>query len=98
MAADVSTGTSEQVVHESLVALGGGLEPLWREAAEQLRESPPSSAERARWGVAAARLTEALSSLEHFAGVLDPTLGRRDWASRRPSRTYLPEPRVPSSH
>jgi hypothetical protein len=97
MAADVSTGTSEQVVRRSLLALSGGLEPLWREAAEHLRDSPPRSVERTRWGVAATRLTQALTSIEGYAGALDPSLGRRDWASRRPSRVHLPPQRLPLS-
>jgi hypothetical protein len=96
MAPDVSTRTSDEVVRRSLISLSGRLEPLWREAAEQLRHSPPRSADRQRWVDAAARLTDALSRLEDYASATEPTLGRRDWTTRRPTRAHLPPPRRPS--
>jgi hypothetical protein len=97
MAANVSTSTSESVVRLSLISLSGHLEPLWREAAQRLRDSPPRSAERQRWGDASARLTDALRTLEVYAGTMDATLGRRDWTSRRPNRVHVPPPRLPSA-
>lgn len=96
MAANVSMRAADDVVRVSLLSLSGRLEALWREAAEHRRDIPSRSADRERWDVAADRLTEALRSLERYAGALDPTLGRRDWASRRPASRYLPPPRVPS--
>jgi hypothetical protein len=97
MAPDVSTRTSNEVVRRSLISLSGHLEPLWREAGFRLRDLPARSADRARWDTAAARLTDALRSLEDYAGAVDPTLGRRDWTTRRPSRVHLPPQRVPSA-
>jgi hypothetical protein len=95
--AEVTTGITSDVVRGSLVCLSGGLEPLWREAAEQLAGSPPRSPQRERWGEAAQRLTLALSSLERYAHGLDPTLGRRDWTARQPSPLRLPSQRAATS-
>jgi hypothetical protein len=97
VATDLSAGTSDTVVHGCLLSLSGRLESLWREAAERLQDSPPQSVERERWGVAAARLTDALSTLERYAGGMDRTLGRRDWVARRPTLYGVPTTRVPST-
>jgi hypothetical protein len=97
VATDLSASTSDTVVRGSLLSLSGRLESLWREAAERLQDSPPQSVERERWGVASALLTDALSTLERYAGVVDQSLGRRDWAARRPTLYGVPGTRVPSA-
>ena len=84
MATEVRTGTSDDEVRLSLLTLSARLESEWRAASERLLDSPPDSVERQRWDTAIRRLTDALASLEGYARGLDTTLGRRDWAARRP--------------
>ena len=93
MATELATGTTVQSVRPSLVAASARLEAEWRAAAECLMHSPPGSAERQRWATAVRRLTDALTSLEGYARRLDGTLGRRDWAARRPGLYGVPAPR-----
>ncbi|MGH8894187.1 MAG: hypothetical protein ACRDWY_12935 [Actinomycetes bacterium] len=79
----IATSTAESV-RLALLSLSSRLESLWREAWESARETPPQTVGRVRWAVAAHRLEEAIGELERYARRMDPTLGRRDWGSRRP--------------
>ena len=90
MATDVWTRTSDRDVRLSLITLSARLESEWRTAAERLLGSLPDSDERQRWDTALARLTDALACLEGYASGLDTTLGRRDWAARRPRLYQVP--------
>ena len=95
MATDVQTRTSNDDVRLSLLTLSARLESEWRAASERLLNSLPDSAERTRWDTAVARLTDALASLERYARDLDTTLGRRDWAARRPRLYGVPSQHLP---
>jgi hypothetical protein len=90
MATEAWSGTTDDHVRLSLLTLSARLESEWRAAAERLLGSLPDSEERQRWDTALARLTDALASLEGYAGGLDTTLGRRDWAARRPRLYQVP--------
>ncbi len=96
MATEVWTKTSDDAVHLSLLTLSASLESEWRAAAERLLSSLPDSEEHQRWQAALARLTDALASLEGYARGLDTTLGRRDWAARRPRLYGVPSQPAPS--
>ena len=96
MATDVWTRTSGDAVRLSLLTLSARLESEWRAASERLVGSLPESEERQRWDTALARLTDALASLEGYARGLDTTLGRRDWAARRPRLYGVPSQPTPS--
>ena len=97
MATEVLTRASDDDVRVSLLTLSARLESEWRAAAERLLRSLPDSEERQRWDTALARLTDALASLEGYARGLDTTLGRRDWAVRRPRLYGIPSPPTGSS-
>jgi len=73
-----------------LVALSARLESQWRAATDRLLDSPPGSAEHSQWAAAISRLTDALTSLEGYARSLDASVGRRDWAVRRPRLYGVP--------
>jgi hypothetical protein len=90
MATEVLTRASDDVVRLSLLTLSARLESEWRAASERLLGGLVDSEERQRWDAALARLTEALASLEGYARGLDCTLGRRDWAARRPRLYGVP--------
>ncbi len=90
MATELVTGLPEESVRSSLLCLSARLEAEWRAAAERFVKSPPQSLERQRWETALRRLTDALNSLEGFAGSLDTSLGRRDWTARRPKLYGVP--------
>jgi hypothetical protein len=90
MATEILTRTSDDVVRLSLLTLSARLELEWRAASERLFGDVLDSEERQRWDAAVARLTDALASLEGYARGLDTTLGRRDWAARRPRLYGVP--------
>ena len=77
-------------VRLSLMEISARLESLWRSTEEALQDCPPLSVARNEWGTASARLVDALSSLEQYAGRVDTALGRRDWRARRPSLFSVP--------
>lgn len=69
-----------------------GLEPLWREArVAQDRHSPVGPVFEA-FRLAGDQLTIALTSIERVLGEVNPSSGRRDWASRSPLDSYPPSP------
>jgi hypothetical protein len=97
MTTELATGTTMESVRPPLVAASARLEAEWRAAAECLTHSPPRSAERQRWATVVRQLTDALTCLESYASQLDGTLGRRDWAARRPGLYGVPASRSAAS-
>jgi hypothetical protein len=93
VAKQLAPAKPEESVRRCLVALSARLESQWRDATERLLDSPPGSAEHSQWEAAISRLTEALTSLEGYARNLDASVGRRDWAVRRPRMYGVSGPR-----
>jgi hypothetical protein len=91
VATDLVEVGSGDAVRVSLLALSARLEAEWRAALDRLLDSPPESHERDMWAIATNRLTEALDRLERYARGLDASLGRRDWAARRPRLYRVPD-------
>jgi hypothetical protein len=67
---------------DALCSTTARLQSLWEEATVAGRSSPAVSLERRRWDTAAERLVDAMEAVERFAGVVEPSVGRRDWRSR----------------
>jgi hypothetical protein len=95
MATGLRTAASDDDVHLSLLRLSARLETEWRAVSERVLDSRPDSEERRRWEAALDRVTDALASLEGYAGRVDTTLGRRDWAARRPRLYGVPPQGAP---
>jgi hypothetical protein len=70
------------MMRDALLATTQRLQKLWEEAAFHSLLCAPVSPERQRWDSAVERLIDAMEAVEHFAGTVDPLLGRRDWRTR----------------
>lgn len=68
---------------QAVLGLAGRLEPLWREALTRTAAASEPTPESQRWDAAADSLEHAMTALERFSASVDPSLGRRDWRSRR---------------
>jgi hypothetical protein len=77
------------------------LVPLWAEAAAHVEAVESSQADWRRWRTALTALVSALQEAEVLAAAVEPSLGRRDWATRTPGppapapTATVRSPRVP---